>query len=117
VDCPDIQHDTRALGDEVAHVLVIFGGGMRDRSGNGGRHPSKSFFDHCADVWKLRFVGHGGKTARAYYPVDFILRFLLDIREAGHGLNKADQCRRCGVRSCFEKSSLLIRWLAALVVP
>src|SRR5277367_2002032 len=64
VDCADIQHDTGTLGDKVAHVLVIFGGSVGDCSGDGCGHPSRRFFDHCADVWKLRFVSHGGKTAR-----------------------------------------------------
>ena len=116
VYCPDIQHDTGTLGDKVAHVLVIFGSRVGDCSSDGCGHPSKRFFDHCVDVWKLRFVSHGGKTIRADDEVDLILSFLLDFWETGHSLNKGDQCRRRGVRSSFEKSSL-IRSFQEMVIP
>ena len=116
MDCPDIQHDTGTFGDKVAHVFIIFGGGVGDCSGDGCGHPSKRFFDHCPDVWKLRFVSHGRKTVGTDDAVDLILCFLLDFGETGHSLNKGDQCRRGGVRSSFEKSSL-IRSFQVLVIP
>src|SRR5271154_4615168 len=76
VNRPDVQHDTRAFGDEVSHVLVVFSCCMWDRPGDGCGHPSEAFFDHCSDVWKSRFVIHSGKTVRADDAVDLRLRFL-----------------------------------------
>ena len=102
VNTPDVQHDTGALRDKITHVFVIFGCGVGDSTGDCCGHPSQSFLDHCSDVRKLRFVGHGGKSVGANDPVDLILCFLLDIREASHSLNKGDQCRRCGIWPSFQ---------------
>ena len=61
---PYVREDRRTGGDEVAVVLVVFEGGVRQSHGRGDK-PSVALLDESIDVGQLLAVGLVGQAVRA----------------------------------------------------
>ena len=89
---PYVRKDRRAGGDEVAIVLVIFEGCMRQSHGRGDK-PSMTLLDESINVGQLLAVGLVGQAVRADDGVELSLRFLLCLGIEVHC--KEERQKRC----------------------
>ena len=88
-----VEDNTCAGRDTVAHVLVVFGDGVRSGAEERGGHPAEGFFDTASNVLHLRvrLVCHGGGTVTDG-SVNGQLCFLLDVRKDDHSLGETIEC-------------------------
>lgn len=78
MDAVGVGEDDGSLGDEMAVVEVVFGGCVGETLGCDGA-VTLDFFDDCADVGQVVFVGELGETVWADYPVEFFVGFFDDV--------------------------------------
>jgi hypothetical protein len=101
MDGPCVEEDHGAFGDSVAHVCVVFAGGMWEGAKNSYRVPAQSFFDASADIGEIGDVVQGGHAVMADDGVDFGLAFCLDVGEEEEGLNEAIELGRGSLTTGF----------------